>query len=179
MSESYPEPRSSGGGNILTRKLGPLPVWGWMGIGLVAAIGWYMIQKKKTPAATTAQSASSGTTDTSLIPQFVNQVYTNGRPPSGHNPRAGTTTTAPPTESGGSVIMSIPDGSGGWEQVSFPNQAAVDKWNAWNQAFVNDQHAQAYRSQWNTELTSLGVTRTNGQPLAPPSSVTGNPFDAL
>lgn len=176
MSETVPESRPSGHhGNMFTRKVGPLPVWGWMGIGLVAAIAFYLIQKKKTPAASTPAQSATGTTNSSLVPQFVNQVYTNGKPPSANNPRG----NKPPTQSGGTVIASLPDGSGGWEQVSFPSQNAYNAWIAWNQTFVNNGNAQATRSQWNTELTSLGVTRTDGQPLAPPSSKTGNPFDAM
>lgn len=175
MSETMPE-RPTHRGGMFTRKVGPLPVWAWMAVGLVAAIAFYLIQKKNAPAASTAApSTATGTTASSSIPQFVNQVYTNGSPPAAHNPRG----SKPPTQSGGTVIMSLPDGSGGWEQVSFPSQNAYNAWVAWNQSFVQNGNAQATRSQWNTELTSLGVTRTDGQPLAPPSTKTGNPFDAM
>jgi hypothetical protein len=153
-------------------------MWAWMAILLVAVIAYKIFTAKKAPAAST--QSPTDTTNSSLIPQFVNQVYTNGTPPAGHNPRGGTTTTAPPTEAGGTVTMSLPNAGGtSWEQVVFPNQAAVDAWNAWNQQFVNDNGAQAYRSQWNQELTSLGVTGVNGAPLTPPNPNSPNPYDRI
>jgi hypothetical protein len=174
----------SGGGKMgfLTRQLGPFPIWVWGGLGLALAFMYFMWaknnQKSSTPSQTAAQG--TGTTNSSLIPQFVNQVYTNGNPPHAHNPRGGTGngTTPPLTEGGGTVTMSIPNAGGqSWESVVFPNQAAVDSWTAWNQAFVNNNNAQAYRSQWNTELTSLGVTGVNGAKLTPPNPNSPNPFD--
>jgi LysM repeat protein len=71
-------------GNILTRKLGPLPMWGWMAIALVIAIAYYLIDKKNSANSASAQGTSStptDTTDQSLVPQFVNQTYVNGTPP--------------------------------------------------------------------------------------------------
>jgi hypothetical protein len=136
MSETYPEspPRSSVGSGILTRKIGPLPVWAWMGIGLVAALGWYLIQKKKTPASATAQSTTSGTTNSSLIPQFVNQVYTSGSPPAAHNMHGTPKETTPPNSttpantstSSSPYIIAVPNGSGGWMEAVFPSQTAVN-----------------------------------------------------
>ncbi len=97
-----------------------------------------------------------------------------GAPPSLPGPISGGTTPAGPQ-----IIISIPDGSGGWERVTFPNQGALDAWTAWNANFASAHggRTQAYRSEWNTELTSLGAVGTDG-PLKPPSNVTGNPYDA-
>lgn len=81
---------------------------------------------------------------------------------------------------GGAVVIDLPDGSGGWENVRFPTLDAYNQWLKWNQDFAANHggRTQAYRSEWNTELTSLGVVRTDGQPLTPPSNKTGNPYDA-
>jgi hypothetical protein len=85
---SMPEQPSSSGGNVFTRKLGPLPMWAWMAIALVLAIAYYLYKKKSAASAASATGASSGTAantpggvDASLVPQFVNQTYTNVSPP--------------------------------------------------------------------------------------------------
>jgi hypothetical protein len=87
---------TSGGGtsSFLKRQIGPLPVWVWLALILFGAVGYYLWSKKK--AASTTSSASSsdtstGTTDSNLIPQFVNQVYTNPAPPEGAGSASSTT----------------------------------------------------------------------------------------
>lgn len=70
-----------GGGNVFTRKLGPMPVWGWMGVGLAVALGYYFWQKNKAANSTSSTTGTTGTTDQNLVPQFVNQVYDNSTPP--------------------------------------------------------------------------------------------------
>jgi hypothetical protein len=67
-----------GRGNLFTRKLGPLPTWAWMAIGLALILG-YAYYKSKT---TTASSGTATGTDASQVPQFVNQTYTSVSPPS-------------------------------------------------------------------------------------------------
>lgn len=80
MSETAPE--STGRGNIFTRKLGPLPMWVWMLIGLVIAIVFYMYNKNKSSSAASQNAANTpGGVDSSLVPQFVNQTYVNNTPP--------------------------------------------------------------------------------------------------
>lgn len=84
------------GGSFLTRKLGPLPMWAWMGVGLGAALAYTSWSKNKKAAAMASQQAQNGTlpttntasgsTPASLIPQFVNQVYTNQSPPTAQTP---------------------------------------------------------------------------------------------
>jgi LysM repeat protein len=76
-----------GGGNVFTRKLGPLPMWAWMGIALAVAIVYYLY-KKKTGSSNTSQNSAQnsslntpGGVDASLVPQFVNQVYNQETPP--------------------------------------------------------------------------------------------------
>lgn len=137
MSESAPESAPRSGGNILTRKIGPLPLWGWMAIGLVAAIGFYLMQKRNAASSSSNTSSGTSTTSSSQIPQFVNQIYTNGSPPPAHNPRGGTESNPPPsTPSGGTTnwsspyIVAVPNGSGGWMEAIFPNQNAVNTYYA-------------------------------------------------
>jgi hypothetical protein len=83
-----PQP-SSGGGNVWTRRVGPLPLWGWAGIGLGGFLVLFLFRKNKASSSTTGQSSSTvdtpGGVDASLVPQFVNQVYTQGTPPPAPN----------------------------------------------------------------------------------------------
>lgn len=74
--------RASSGGNVFSKQLGPLPLWGWMAILLLVAIGYYMWKKNQ------SSSQQSSTTPTNDVPEFVNQVYTNSQPPNapGENP---------------------------------------------------------------------------------------------
>ena len=51
------KPPAKGAGNILTRKLGPLPGWAWIGIGVGAFYLW-----KKHEASTAAASTTAATT---------------------------------------------------------------------------------------------------------------------
>lgn len=88
------------GGNIFTRKLGPLPMWAWMGIGLGGALAFTSWSRNKKAAADAKDKSTSGTlpttqtasgsTPASLIPQFVNQVYTQGTPPAVTQPSPAT-----------------------------------------------------------------------------------------
>jgi hypothetical protein len=109
MSEMSSE--GGGGGNVFTRKLGPLPMWAWMAIALLIAVGYYLIKKKSSSASTNTSGAASspstvntpGGVDSSLVPQFVNQVYNQETPPPAPNVTVNnttpppTTTTPPPT----------------------------------------------------------------------------------
>lgn len=52
-------PPSPGGGNILTRKFGPLPAWAWAGL----AVGGYLIYKQR-KAASAASASSTPITST-------------------------------------------------------------------------------------------------------------------
>lgn len=93
--DAAPARQSSGGGmSALTRKLGPLPVWGWMGIGLALALAYYFITKNKKSSASTAASTADTTTAASQIPQFVNQTYTTVVPPATPPPTSSTGTTS-------------------------------------------------------------------------------------
>jgi hypothetical protein len=100
---SMPQEPSTGG-NIFTRKLGPLPMWAWMAVALVLAIAYYLYKKHTTAAASSATSNTSGTAantpggvDASLVPQFVNQTYTNSTPPAAPSVTVNNTVPAPAT----------------------------------------------------------------------------------
>ena len=185
MSEQPAEtPPGGGGKKILGMR--PRTFYIMMGAAIIGGLGyaWYKNYKagKAAAAAPPATTASgTGNTDYSGALSTLQTELESVLAGQGGTTATGTTTTTTGTgtgTSGPAVVMSLPDGSGGWEQVSFPDQAAVDAWTAWNQGFFNNNRAQATRSQWNSELTSLGVKRTDGQPLAPPSTKTGNPYDA-
>lgn len=85
-SAPAPDAPARSSGNVFMRKLGPLPVWAWMGVGLGVALAYTTWKKNKTATAAASSSGTStgtsaGTTDSSLIPQFVNQTYVNSAPP--------------------------------------------------------------------------------------------------
>jgi hypothetical protein len=71
MSEPSPEattrgskvPPSSpaGGGNILQRKFGPLPGWGWAALAGVAALGWWYFKNRQGQAAANTAAATDTT----------------------------------------------------------------------------------------------------------------------
>ena len=84
-----PQP-SSGNSNVWTRKYGPMPLWAWGGVVVLLALG-YSLYKKHQAAASSTQTQSNpsvnspGGVDASLVPQFVNQVYTQSQPPAAPN----------------------------------------------------------------------------------------------
>ena len=77
-----------GGGkkeNVFTHKLGPLPMWGWVGIAAAVLVAWRVYSAKKNgTSSSTSGSGTSGAGSSGLaggaspydIPQFVNQTYT-------------------------------------------------------------------------------------------------------
>src|SRR5271165_5965862 len=66
-------------GNVLTRKIGPLPMWAWTSIVLIMVVGYSLYSNKKNAAAAAAAPATG--TDASQVPQFVNQTYVSPTPP--------------------------------------------------------------------------------------------------
>jgi LysM repeat protein len=86
VSEAPPETRapsrsSSGGGNVLTHRLGPLPTWVWIAIAAALIISYSWWKSKSANAASSANTAASST-PADQVPQFVNQTYTTVTPPS-------------------------------------------------------------------------------------------------
>jgi hypothetical protein len=95
--QDAPQSQPSGGNNVFTRKIGPLPMWAWMGILLAVALGYYFWKKNLSASNSSTQNASGTntpdqTTAASQIPQFVNQTFVSGQPPT-----APTTPTPPGT----------------------------------------------------------------------------------
>jgi hypothetical protein len=77
-------------------------LWAWLGLALFAAVGYYVWARNNKANSTQAASNTStgtGTTDSSLIPQFVNQVYTDNLPPSINNSTTVTDSNPSPTSS--------------------------------------------------------------------------------
>lgn len=92
MAAGDPQQAPAGGGSLLTRKLGPLPTWGWLVIVTAAGIGFYLYQKHKQASA--AQNSNSGggpspTVGEAFVPEFVinNQEEPPGGPPAKRPPQ--------------------------------------------------------------------------------------------
>lgn len=86
---STPDQPTRGGGNVWTRKYGIMPLWAWGGVVVLLALV-YSLYKKHQAAQSTSQTSnpsvnSPGGVDSSLVPQFVNQVYTQSEPPAAPN----------------------------------------------------------------------------------------------
>ena len=69
--------------NVFTRKIGPLPMWGWMAIALLLALFYYLYKKNSSSGGGASASTvnTPGGVDSSLVPQFVNQNYAAPEPP--------------------------------------------------------------------------------------------------
>lgn len=110
------ESSGGGGGNVFMRKLGPLPMWAWMGIALALAVVFHMYEKAKSGSSGTSNASTTGSAsdqsaatnntpggvDSSLVPQFVNQTYVDSQPPVAPNVTVNNTIPTPP------VVTSTP-----------------------------------------------------------------------
>lgn len=103
---TQPPPESgSAKGSPFTRKLGPLPLWAWMGVGLAVVLVYANWQKNKSGSTSTGLGSSTGSTsvnspggvDASLVPQFVNQTFTNTTPSPAPSVTVNNTVPAPTT----------------------------------------------------------------------------------
>lgn len=146
MSEQAPErsaPSSGGGGEAkggaFARKIGPLPVWAWMGIGLVAALGISAVrggkQKNKSDQSSQAAQNLAAQQQAALqnaamqTPPYVTQNYASSAATA--SAAASSTSTAtivlPPTfhqgqgwppPPGVAGFSGWPGGPGGWSMSS-------------------------------------------------------------
>ena len=68
--QAVPAREAPGGGNVLTKKVGPLPTWAWLGIiGIGGAAVWYFYKSRQAKAAadstgTTTAGSAGNCTDT-------------------------------------------------------------------------------------------------------------------
>lgn len=81
-------PARPGSLGVFSNMLGPFPLWVWMLIITILAIAYYLYQKNKTNTSSSSANTvgNTGQTPSDLVPQFVNQVYTNPTPPSSPTP---------------------------------------------------------------------------------------------
>ncbi len=108
------EPRG-GGGTGLTKKIGPLPMWGWMAIVAVLAIAYSYYKKSKSSTSTSsgtgaaaAAGQAAGGVDSSLVPQFINQTYNQETPPAAPNVTVNNTVPAPVAATPAPVAAAAP-----------------------------------------------------------------------
>ena len=57
-------PAPAAGGNVLTRKIGPLPGWAWGGIAIAAGVGYIWWRNRQSAAAGGAAATDTGTATT-------------------------------------------------------------------------------------------------------------------
>lgn len=198
MSESAPErtatpTRASRSSSPFTQKLGPLPLWGWMGVGLAVALGYYFWKQNKAKASSSSSSSSSGSTSSgsssggtaggtassSLIPQFVNQVYNEPSPPPDVTVNNSTTTntavTTPPPQT---TTQSAPPPSQPQQQPGYPAPSGFGgtklsgtsvrlNWNSLDPSPSNGYTWQIKDSQGNTKQGSTKGTSVNITGLKP------------
>ena len=106
MSQMAPEkpPAPKQGGNVFTRKIGPLPMWAWLAIGLGVIGVYYVWQSKQNSSASDTTSSDTGDdTNASQVPQFVNQTYTSVTPPAAPTSSSSSTSTATATSPAGAA----------------------------------------------------------------------------
>lgn len=100
QATTRPAGGSANSSNPFLRKLGPLPMWVWMLLGLAVALIIAFWRKDKAAASTTASNqaaAAAGAAEAAQTPPFIIQNYTgsgNTTPRSGH---PATHTSTPPT----------------------------------------------------------------------------------
>jgi hypothetical protein len=112
-----------GGGNFLTRKLGPLPIWVWVGVGVAAL---YLYQSRKNAAAQAAGGGPDAATSAlaqqgaaamqygysspdlaSMISNLQGQVALLG---GGNNGTTGTGATSPGSTGNPATTPTVPTG---------------------------------------------------------------------
>lgn len=101
MSEQTTTSVSRPQSNVFTRKVGPMPLWGWMAIlgGLALLYSFYKKSKPSANDQAAAQAAGNapGGVDASLVPQFINQNYESPEPPEAPNITVNNQIPSPPT----------------------------------------------------------------------------------
>jgi hypothetical protein len=176
-------------------------MWVWMLIAGAIAIGYYLYQKSKA-AQTTSTTADNNTgaattgTPSSLIPEFVNQTYTNVTPPAAPNPSNPTQIqNVPASPSGFSVTPYTDYADFGWTGVSGAPNYALKIYNG-NSLVANETvsgtHAvitgllpgTTYKAQVSDPITGAQptlqtfTTKKKGTKENPPKQLKGTTFKA-
>lgn len=73
MAAEPPAPSKS----LLTRKLGPLPTWGWMGVGLGGVLVWRYVAGRKAAASGSSSSGTTTITSGYKLPSNIPPQFTN------------------------------------------------------------------------------------------------------
>lgn len=96
---------AQGGGNLITRKLGPLPTWAWLLIATGLFGAYYLIERNKAKTAAAA-TASPSTTAASNVPDYVFQNY-NQMPPVTPAPKPPASSSPAPGVQSGPLITNV------------------------------------------------------------------------
>lgn len=140
MADNPSQSSSKSSGNVLTNKVGPLPMWGWMAIVAVLAFIYYKYKQGQsgtvTSPTTTDQNVAANTpggVDSSLVPQFINQTYNQETPPAAPNVTVNNTvpTPAPTTSPVASSTPPAPttiSGAPGSYTTNTGNSSYPDEW---------------------------------------------------
>lgn len=190
MSEQPTAP-PGGGGKILGMSR-PVFYLAVAGVAVVAGLFYYW-QKNRTAQATAAANTASTTAQNSSVDysgelsviqtelESIMQTLSTG---------SGTTTTAPPppppptqTQTGPPVSVAVPNGTGGWMNYTFPNQAALNTFylniGVRNGAYPNGlstaQLVSALQQVGAYPQTAATATPGPGTEAPPPASVGGLP----
>jgi hypothetical protein len=149
------------GGNVFTQKIGPLPMWVWLIIAAVLVIGYAWLQSKKAASSSSAATGTATGTNASQVPQFVNQTYVTGTPPSAqHMPPSGHPgggTKPPTTTTTGTGATSTPSNAGTTAASPGSNVSGL----------VGTPLSQALAYLQNQGITLNTVLGPNGQPVSP------------
>lgn len=95
MSEMQAE-APSGGGGILTRRVGPLAVWAWLLIITVAGGAYYLWKSRSSSSSSSTTSGTGTETPSSSVPDYVSQTTVNLTEPAEPSQPASPGNTAPP-----------------------------------------------------------------------------------
>ncbi len=148
-----PAPRRE---NVFTRKIGPLPMWGWVAIAGGLLVAWRLYSNKQAAAQQATQPTTTPSTPADQVPQFVNQTYVSTSAPLA--PAA--TTPTPTNPSPVTPVSSQPKPTTTLNQWSYPAPSGLQ---------VYDVAAKGVRLSWNA------VTGPSGQH---PNSYTVATYDS-
>lgn len=141
MSEQTVQTSTSrpSGGNVFKNKIGPLPMWSWMAILLVAVLLYSFYKKDKSNTNQSAGGVNSpGGVDASLVPQFINQNYEGTEPPAAPSVTVNNTVPEPPEVTQQPPDVHVPktiSGSPGSFTTGLPN--GMNEWTSTGKYSLN------------------------------------------